>query len=103
MSKFKTVRGMRDFLPRDAEKLAEALSTLLTDESMRREMGTNGIAKAKEYDWPQVAQQVVNHYKIARAEFPYREKASARRVLREKLNWFTPRKLRFNGKANPSS
>jgi len=89
--------------PRDEEKLAEALTTLLTDESMRREMGTNGIAKAKEYDWQHVARQVVEHYKIARAEFPYREKASTRRVLREKFNWFTPRKLRFNGKANPSS
>ena len=89
--------------PRDEEKLAEALTTLLTDESMRREMGTNGIAKAKEYDWQCVARQVVEHYKIARAEFPYREKASARRVLREKFNWFTPRKLRLNGKANPSS
>jgi len=89
--------------PRNEEKLAEALATLLTDESMRREMGTNGIAKAKEYDWQNVARQIVEHYKIARAEFPYREKASTRRVLREKFNWFTPRKLRLNGKANPSS
>jgi phosphatidylinositol alpha-mannosyltransferase len=89
--------------PRDEGKLAEALTTLLTDESMRREMGANGTATAQKYDWQNVARQVVDHYKIARSEFPYREKASARRVLREKLNFLTPRKLRFNGKANPSS
>lgn len=48
--------------PRNTEKLADALITLMTNESLRREMGARGRAKTVEYDWEQVARRVMNLY-----------------------------------------
>jgi len=48
--------------PRDSEKLAEALITLLTDERMREEMGARGRATASQYDWERISQRVMDFY-----------------------------------------
>ena len=48
--------------PRDEDALAVALLTLLNDESLRYRMGTKGRAKAEEYSWVHVAQQVMDYY-----------------------------------------
>ncbi len=48
--------------PRNIEKLAEALITFMTNESLRREMGARGRQKALDYDWEQIARRVMNLY-----------------------------------------
>ncbi len=48
--------------PRDSEKLAEALITLLTDERMRKEMGVRGRATASQYDWERISRRVMDFY-----------------------------------------
>lgn len=62
--------------PRNEESLAQALIALLTDESMRQQMGANGIATAVRYDWKLVARQVLNYYIQVRGEFSHREALS---------------------------
>jgi len=89
--------------PKDEEKLAQALTLSLTDETLRQQMGARGILKAREYDWTHIAQRVMDHYIEARDAFPNREIISTRRQLKEKISSLSHRKLRFNGKTNPSS
>ncbi len=48
--------------PRNTEKLAEALITLMADESLRRQMSNRGRPKALEYDWARIAQRVLDFY-----------------------------------------
>jgi len=48
--------------PQNAEKLAQALISLMTDESLRQQMGAKGRLKAVEYDWESIAQRVLNYY-----------------------------------------
>ena len=48
--------------PKNAEKLAEALISLMIDKSLRQQMGAKGRLKALEYDWEHIAQRVVDYY-----------------------------------------
>lgn len=48
--------------PKNAEKLAQALIRLLTDEPLRRQMGARGRPKALEYDWSHLARRVLAFY-----------------------------------------
>jgi phosphatidylinositol alpha-mannosyltransferase len=48
--------------PKNAEKLAQALISLLNDESLRQQMGAKGRLKVVEYDWEYIAQKVLNYY-----------------------------------------
>ena len=48
--------------PKNAGTLAEALISLITDESLRQQMGDKGRLKAVEYDWEHIAQRVFNYY-----------------------------------------
>jgi phosphatidylinositol alpha-mannosyltransferase len=48
--------------PKDVYKLAEAIITLMTDESLRREMSNRGRPRALEYDWACIAQRVLDFY-----------------------------------------
>lgn len=48
--------------PKDKRKLAQALISVLSDESLRQQMGAKGIIKAQEYSWERVAQKVFNYY-----------------------------------------
>ena len=48
--------------PKNVKKLAEALTTLITDEQLRQQMGTRGRPKALEYDWARIAQKVLDFY-----------------------------------------
>jgi len=48
--------------PRDEKMLAQALVSLLTNESLRQEMGARGILKAKDYDWKVLAQRIADYY-----------------------------------------
>jgi len=48
--------------PRDDKTLAQALISLMTDESLRQQMGARGRLKAEEYSWDRVAQRVCGYY-----------------------------------------
>ncbi len=49
--------------PEDERRLAQALIRLLRDPSLRERMGCQGQAKAADYSWQKVAQQVLNCYR----------------------------------------
>jgi len=61
--------------PKNPAKLAEALLTLITDSSLRQEMGARGKLKALEYDWERVAQRVMDCY-LAVLDGPSRKEKS---------------------------
>lgn len=48
--------------PKNVEKLAESLITLMADKSRQREMGIRGLAKAREYDWEHIALRTCELY-----------------------------------------
>ncbi len=48
--------------PGDKEMLAQALISLMTEESLRQQMGARGKVKAQEYSWERVAQRVSDYY-----------------------------------------
>jgi phosphatidylinositol alpha-mannosyltransferase len=50
--------------PRDEEALADALLSLLHDNSLRLKMGNKGLQKAEKYSWPNITQQVMNYYNL---------------------------------------
>jgi len=89
--------------PKDDEKLAQALITLLTNESLRQQMGANGILKAAEYDWKYVARRVLDYYTEVLNEPGQRETFSLRKMIIEDLGKLFSRKVRVNGKTDPSS
>lgn len=60
--------------PRDKEMLARALISLLTDPSLRQEMGARGRAKAMEYSWEHIARSVLDYYIRVLSEPPWRKK-----------------------------
>ncbi len=49
--------------PEDERRLAEALIRLLKDPALRERMGRQGQAKAADYSWQKVAQQVLDYYR----------------------------------------
>ncbi len=48
--------------PKNVEKLAEAITTLLKDSALRQRMGAEGRLKAMEYNWAQIARRVLDFY-----------------------------------------
>jgi type III pantothenate kinase len=55
--------------PRDPERLAEALSSLLADPARRRSYGTAGVKRARRlYDWRRIASQSIDVYEQVIAE-----------------------------------
>jgi len=59
--------------PKNVEKLAQALISLMADESLRQQMGAKGRLKALEYDWEHIAQRVLNYYLRVLNESPRKE------------------------------
>ena len=49
--------------PHSAGKLAEAIMKLVRDETLRRQLAENGRPRALQYDWTQVAGQLLDYYK----------------------------------------
>ena len=60
--------------PQDEEMLAQALISLLTDQSLRQQMGARGKAKALEYSWEQIAQKVLSYYVRVLTEPPWKKR-----------------------------
>ena len=48
--------------PRDEEKLADALIRMMTDKSLREQMGAKGRPKPLKFDWANIAKRVFNYY-----------------------------------------
>ena len=86
--------------PKDDGKIAQALISLLTDETLRQEMGAKGILKAAKYDWKHVTRQVLDYYTEVLKKAPQRETFSLRRMIAEDLGNLFSRKVRVNGKTN---
>jgi phosphatidylinositol alpha-mannosyltransferase len=60
--------------PADKDKLAKALISLLGDESLRREMGAKGRAKALEHSWERISQMIFDYYVRILGEPPWNKK-----------------------------
>ena len=60
--------------PKDRNRLAQALISLITDEPLRQQMGAQGIAKASDYGWERVSQRVYNYYVRVLSEPPWLKK-----------------------------
>ena len=48
--------------PKDSRGLAQALISLMSDETLRQQMGARGRLKAEEYSWEHIAQRVFDYY-----------------------------------------
>ncbi len=55
--------------PKDDRGLAKALTSVLSDESLRRQLGANGIIEAAKYDWKHVSRRVLDYYIKVHSEF----------------------------------
>jgi len=64
--------------PKDNRKLAQALISLMTDESYRQQMGAKGKAKAEEYSWEHVTQRILQYYVKVLDEYPRRKQVPVR-------------------------
>ena len=60
--------------PKDSQSLAQALITLLNDESLRQEMGAQGRAKALSYGWDAIARDILDYYHRLLGEPPWKNK-----------------------------
>ncbi len=60
--------------PKDKGVLAQALISLMTDESLRHEMGAKGRLKAQDYGWEHITQRVFNYYVRLLSESPRNER-----------------------------
>lgn len=60
--------------PEDEEILAQALISLMTNQSLRQQMGARGRLKAQDYGWEQIAQRVVSCYITVLSQPPWKER-----------------------------
>ncbi|GAI58499.1 unnamed protein product, partial [marine sediment metagenome] len=60
--------------PKDGERLAQAVISLLSDESLRQQMGDRGRVKAQNYGWEHVAQRVLNYYMRIISQSPWNKR-----------------------------
>ena len=50
--------------PKDYKALSQKIEILIKNPQLRKEMGEWGIAEAKNYSWPKIADQVLKFYKL---------------------------------------
>jgi len=48
--------------PEDERALADALVQLLSDKSLRQEMGARGRMEVEKYSWPRIARSLLDYY-----------------------------------------
>jgi len=60
--------------PKDEEMLAQALITLMANESLRQEMGARGRVKAADYSWEHITRRVLNYYVRVLSEPPWQKR-----------------------------
>ncbi|MFC1919040.1 glycosyltransferase family 4 protein [Chloroflexota bacterium] len=59
--------------PKNSGELGRALISVMKDESLRQQMGNEGMVTAKKYSWEQVAQRVLDYYMRVINEFSHEE------------------------------
>jgi len=62
--------------PKDEKMLAQALISLMTDESRRQQMGANGRLKAMEHGWERIARRILDYYTKVLGESSHRQRGS---------------------------
>ncbi|MFC1979533.1 glycosyltransferase family 4 protein, partial [Chloroflexota bacterium] len=62
--------------PKDEALLAQALISLMKDETLRQQMGARGRLKAEEYGWEHVAQRILDYYIRVLSEPPWNRQSS---------------------------
>lgn len=70
--------------PKDAQRLAQALIPLMTDESLRWKMGAKGRLKAEEYSWERIAKRVLDYYIRVLSEPPWNKQFPELEVISTK-------------------
>jgi len=60
--------------PKDVEMLAQALISLMADESLRQQIGARGKLKALDYSWERIAQRVLDYYIRVLSEPPWNKR-----------------------------
>ena len=60
--------------PKNKEMLAQALASLMTNQSLRQQMGAGGRLKAQDYGWEQIAQRIVSYYIRVLSQPPWKER-----------------------------
>ncbi|MBA7694148.1 Phosphatidyl-myo-inositol mannosyltransferase [subsurface metagenome] len=75
--------GAEGFLvpPKDSEKLAEALISLLSNKSLRQQMGDRGRTKAQDYSWEHIAQRVMDYYMRILSQPPWKKRFVEKRKV----------------------
>ena len=84
--------------PKDEESLAQALIRLLNDEELRKKMGANGLIKAKNFDWENIALKVLDYYNEVISKSRDRETFSLRKMIIEDIIKLFSGKLGRNAK-----
>jgi len=59
--------------PKNAEGLAQALISLLSDKALRQQMGDRGRITVQAYGWENIARRVLNYYMRILSEPPYEQ------------------------------
>ncbi|MFC2057271.1 glycosyltransferase family 4 protein, partial [Chloroflexota bacterium] len=59
--------------PKNSGALAQTLISLLKDDKLRQQMGTEGKVTAEEYRWERIAQRVLDYYSRVLGESPQRK------------------------------
>jgi len=67
--------------PKDARLLAQTLISLMSDASLRQQMGANGILKAKRYSWENIAQKILSYYMRLLSEPPWGQRFSENEIM----------------------
>ena len=67
--------------PKDTRKLAQTLISLMSDESLRQQMVTKGLLKAKEHSWEHIAQKVLSYYMRVLSEPPWNQRCVEDRAV----------------------
>ena len=67
--------------PKDKRLLAQALISLMSDASLRQQMGANGILKAKRYSWENIAQKILSYYMRLLSEPPWGQRFSENEIM----------------------
>ena len=60
--------------PKDVGMLAQALTTLMANQSLRQEMGARGRVKAADYSWEHIARRVLDYYVRVLGEPPWQKR-----------------------------
>ena len=56
--------------PKDSRGLAQALISVMSDETLRQQMGARGRLTAEEYSWEQVTRRILDYYVRVISESP---------------------------------